>query len=489
MRITMTESNHKLFLQGTTPFKLFFAAITIVVLQGCSTQLKPWHTEKLTKEFTEDKADDVKTFDDYLALEDRLFKQLDEKVYALSETGPAYKLDRYSPGSAADPRKLETNWNRSFELTTTQPRGGVLLLHGMSDSPYALRTLGKALHQKGYWVVGMRMPGHGTAPSGLRHISRHDMAAAVRIGMTHLDEKVNGKPVHMVGYSTGAPLSLEFALDALEGKSAPVPGSLVLISPAIGIHSAAGMASFMDSMAGLPGLGTWSFTQIQAEFDPFKYNSFATNAADVVHKLTRSVASRLQQRAATRPEVILPPTIVFKSTVDATVTTDAVIDSLLIRLHTDRHELVLFDINRYAVASRMLVDDPAPLTDRVMDADDLPFAVTLVTNENPQTTRVISKYKKPFSADASSTREQGVSWPPGVVSLSHVALPIAPDDPLYGQRAPDNENFIFLGQMAMQGERGLLKIPTDWMLRLRYNPFYDYLESRMLEWVEKAGNE
>jgi hypothetical protein len=43
--------------------------------------------------------------------------------------------------------------------------------------------------------------------------------------------------------------------------------------------------------------------------------------------------------------------------------------------------------------------------------------------------------------------------------------------------------------MAIQGERGLIKIPTDWMIRLRYNPFYDYLESRMLEWVDKAGNE
>ena len=137
----------------------------------------------------------------------------------------------------------------------------------------------------------------------------------------------------------------------------------------------------------------------------------------------------------------------------------------------------------------MLVDDPAPLTDRVMDADDLPFAVTLLTNENAQTTNVVSQYKKPFSGDVSSKRQQGVSWPPGVVSLSHVALPIAPEDPLYGQRAPGNQDFIFLGQMAIQGERGLLQIPTDWMIRLRYNPFYDYLENRMLEWVDKAGNE
>jgi len=484
----MTELNRNFLSHGITPFFLFLAIITI--LHGCSdAQLHPWHTERLTEEFTEEKADEVKTFDDYLALEDRLYQQLDEKVYAKSDTGPEFMLDRYSPGSAADPRKLETNWNRSFELTTEQPRGGVLLLHGMSDSPYALRTLGKALHQKGYWVIGMRMPGHGTAPSGLRYISRHDMAAAVRIGMSRLDEKVNGKPVHMVGYSTGAPLSLEFALDALEGKSAPVPSSLILVSPAIGIHGAAGMASFKDSMSSLPGLGGWSYFSIQPEFDPYKYNSFATNAADVVHTLTRSVASRLQQRAAANPEVILPPTIVFKSTVDATVTTNAVVDSLLIHLHTDRHELVLFDINRYAVASRMLVDDPAPLTDRVMDADNLPFSVTLITNENAQTTRVISQYKKPFSGNTSSTAQQGLSWPSGVVSLSHVALPIAPDDPLYGQRAPENQDFIFLGQMAIQGERGLLQIPTDWMIRLRYNPFYDYLESRMLEWVDKTGAE
>jgi alpha-beta hydrolase superfamily lysophospholipase len=468
---------------------IFSTATFTAVLQGCgSTQLKPWHTEKLTEEFSVEKAEQIKTFDDYLALEDRLYKELDEKVYAQSDTGPEYKLDRYSPGSAADPRKLEKNWNRSFELTAENPLGGVLLLHGMSDSPYALRTLGKALHQKGYWVIGMRMPGHGTAPSGLRYISRHDMAAAVRIGMAHLDKKVAGKPVHMVGYSTGAPLSLEFAIDALEGKSAPVPASLILVSPAIGIHAAAGMASFKDSMSSLPGLDEWSFLQIQPEFDPYKYNSFATNAADVVHTLTRSVASRLTERAAAKPEVILPPTIVFKSTVDATVTTNAVVDNLLARLHPDRHELVLFDINRYAVVgSRMLIDDPAPLTDRVMNADNLPFAVTLVTNENPQSTNVISKYKKPFSLDASSKLEHGVSWPPGVISLSHVALPIAPDDPLYGQRAPGNEDFIFLGQMAIQGERDLLQIPADWMMRLRYNPFYDYLERRMIDWINDSS--
>ena len=476
--------------QRFAPIPLLLAGTLLLLVQGCSSvQLETWHTVRLTEEFTVDQAEEITTFADYLALEDRLFTQLDEEVYASSETGFEYRLNRYSPGSAADPRELKIDWNRSFELEAKQARGGVLLLHGMSDSPYALRTLGKALNQAGYQVVGMRMPGHGTAPSGLRFISRHDMAAAVRIGMRHLDQVLGGKPVHMVGYSTGAPLALEFALDALEGASAPVPASLTLVSPAIGIHGAAGMASFKDSLSIVPGLNSWSYLTVQREFDPFKYNSFATNAADVVHRLTRSVARRLRERAASSPEVILPPTIVFKSTVDATVTTDAVVDSLLKHLHPDRHELVLFDINRSILAgSRMLIEDPAPLTDRVMDADDLPFAVSLITNEHEKTAAVMSVYKKPFSAQISSSTRQDTAWPPGVISLSHVALPIAPDDSIYGRFPPDDDDFIFLGQVAIQGERGLLQIPTDWILRLRYNPFYDYMESRLLDWVREAEN-
>ena len=35
-------------------------------IQGCGgPPLKPWHTEKLTEEFTAAKADEVRSFDDY----------------------------------------------------------------------------------------------------------------------------------------------------------------------------------------------------------------------------------------------------------------------------------------------------------------------------------------------------------------------------------------------------------------------------------------
>ncbi len=424
--------------------------------QGCSgPPLETWHTEKLTAEFTAEMADEIRTFDDYRQLEDRLFVQLEEEVYARTATGPEYALVRYSTGSAADPQRSEPNWNRSFEFPANTPVGGVLLLHGMSDSPYSLRALGEKLNQRDYWVIGLRLPGHGTAPSGLTSISWQDMAVAVRLGMEHLASKVGRKPIHIVGYSTGAPLAIDFALKALEGSGSVVPASLVLISPAIGIHATAALAKWKRRLSLLPGLGSLAWLSVLPEFDPYKYNSFATNAAEQVHSLTQSVARRIAARSQSGPGEILPPTLVFKSTVDATVSINAVVDRLLKHLKPQRHELVLFDINRFAAKSTLLISDPAPLTARLMADKSLPFVVTLVTNENSESTAVLARRKPPFSAEPSKTEPLNLVWPRGVISLSHVALPFPPDDPLYGQGPPRERGHHFSRSDGHSGRAGL----------------------------------
>jgi len=458
-----------------------------LVLQACGgTPLSPWHTEKLEEEFVTSNFDQAPTFDEYLRLEERVFQELEASVISKVDTGPSYDLVRYSHGSSANPLSYPTNWNRTFELEANVPVGGVLLLHGMSDSPYSLRALAKALHDQGYWVVGMRMPGHGTAPSGLKFVQWEDMAAAVRLGAAHLAHTTGDRPIHVVGYSAGGALALNYALDALEGDASPVPASLVLISPAIGVHPAAALAGLKSGLAALPGLGDLAWLQIVPEFDPYKYNSFATNAGAIVHFATRSVAQRVRERSKADPSDVLPPILVLKSTVDATVSNSAVIDRLLGRLAPNRHELVIFDINRFAVKSKLMVSDPGAFTDQVMADETLPFAVTFITNENPKSTKVVARMKPPFSAEAPDAAPLNLAWPDGVLSLSHVALPIPPDDPLYGQRPPDNDDVLFLGQMAFQGERGLLQFPADWLLRLRHNPFYDYLELRAIAWIDDA---
>lgn len=462
-------------------------AIFALCLQGCSDTppLQPWHTEVLTGEFTAAMAGrEVRTLQDYLDLEERLFRQLDERVVGITPTGPDHALVRFSRGSPADPNRWPRNWNRTFELETDAPAGGVLLLHGMSDSPYSLRALGEALNRAGYLVMGLRLPGHGTAPSGLTSATWQDMAAAVRLGMTHLADRLGDGPLHIIGYSTGGPLALDSALEAVEKGDRPVPASLVLISPAIRVHASSALARFKDALSVLPGLGDLAYLAVMGEFDPFNYNSFATNAGAQVSAITRDVDRRmrgLSSEAAAK----LPPILAFKSAVDSTVTTEAIVDDLLMRLPAHGNELVLFDINRNAaIKSTLLVSDPAPFTDRLMTNEGLPFAVTIVTNESPLSANVVSRYKPPLSPRESDVRPLGLAWPQGVVSLSHVALAFPPDDPLYGRGPPASDDRIFLGDMALRGERGLVNIPADWLLRQRYNPFYPYVQERMLRWME-----
>ena len=242
-------------------------------------------------------------------------------------------------------------------------------------------------------------------------------------------------------------------------------------------------------MSALPGLDGLAYLAVMEEFDPFNYNSFATNAGAQVHAITRDVDRRveaLNSQAAGK----LPPILALKSTLDSTVTTEAIVDNLLMRLPPDRNELVLFDINRNAaVKSTFLVSDPAPFTDRLMADDSLPFALTLITNENPGSASVAAHYKAPFSLETSDVVSLGLAWPRRVVSLSHVALAFPPDDPLYGQGPPPTDELVFLGDLAITGERGLVSIPADWLLRQRYNPFYSYLQTRVLEWLDASGVE
>ena len=462
-------------------------AFSLLGVQGCGQDapLAPWHTAALNEEFTADMVgEEVRTLEDYLDLEDRLFRQLDERVVDKTPAGPDHALVRFSRGSAADPERWPRNWNRTFELETDAPTGGVVLLHGMSDSPYSLRALGEALNRAGYLVLGLRLPGHGAAPSGLKTATWQDMAAAVRLAIAHLADELGGRPLHIIGYSTGGPLALDFALEAVETGDKAIPASLVLVSPAIRVHPASALARFKDALSVLPSLGGLAYLAVKGEFDPFNFNSFATNAGAQVSAITREVNRRirgLSREAAAK----VPPILAFKSAVDSTVTTEAIVDDLLLRLPPHHNELVLFDINRSAaIESTLLVADPAPLTDRMMADESLPFAVTFVTNESPHSAAVVARNKAPFSPPDRDARPLGLAWPAGVVSLSHVALAFPLDDPLYGRGPPDSDDRVFLGDMALRGERGLVSLPADWLLRQRYNPFYPYLEKRVLQWLQ-----
>jgi alpha-beta hydrolase superfamily lysophospholipase len=465
---------------------LIVLVIIFVLFLESRHELKVWHQVELDAEFTA--VSPVRSFEDYLSLERKLFAQLDERVFTRVPAKDRNLINRYSRGSLSDPGRWTPNWNRTFEFSTDAPKAGVLLLHGMSDSPYSLISLGRRLHSEGAWVIGLRLPGHGTAPSGLVQVQWEDMAAAVRLAMRHLSTKVGKQPLYLVGYSNGGALAVHYVLSGMEDSTLPMVSGMVLISPSIGVRPIAALAKWQAKLGRFLGLKKLEWNSILPEYDPFKYNSFAVNAGEQVYRITNEIRSRIESLGAAGKLNRFPPVLAFQSIVDATVSTRAVVDGLFAKLPAGGHELVLFDINRLSEVEHVLIKDPKSSIEAKFKDPGLPFAISLVTNAREDSRDIVVLQKKP--GDSQITRKPlDMKWPFNLYSLSHVALPFSMNDPLYGMIDSNDHSKIQLGNMNLRGERGVLQIPAEDMIRLRWNPFYSYLERRILEFVRLAKPE
>ena len=467
-------------------------ALVVIVVLGVvelnnRPDLKVWHKTVLDQEFRADSG--VKNFGQYLELEDRLFEQLDKQIYQKIDETDQRSYNRYFKDSLSDPGRWPSNWNRSFVLKVDEPKIGVLLLHGMSDSPYSLRSIGQLLQSKGAYVIGLRVPGHGQAPSGLLDVEWEDMAAAVRLAMSELQNKSTGVPLYIVGYSNGGALAVQYTLDSLTDESLKIVDGLILISPEIGLSKIAMLAKWQERLGHLLGLEKLAWNSLLPEYDPWKYGSFALNAAIQAYQITQEIQSQITVQAKAGALDRVPPILAFQSVVDATVTAPALVHNLFDRLpvispkqgdsQSMRHELVLFDINRYAEIDLLMKDNPSAWMDPMLKSGNPKFKLTLLSNESDENEHVIAASRMPGSSKV-ETCDTDLLWPQHVYSLSHVALPFSPGDPVYGGAEAGPSPGIDLGNLAMRGEKGVLRVPPADMLRLRHNPFHSYLENRML---------
>jgi alpha-beta hydrolase superfamily lysophospholipase len=449
--------------------------------------LRGWHIDAPASEFRAADADGGETFEDYLRREERVFAELDDlktSGWSGESIGP---FCRFTPGSRTDPAGLfERNWNRTFVLTADRPIGGVLLVHGLSDSPYSLRTLGETLHGRGYTVIGLRVPGHGTCPRALADIAWEDWAAAVRVAMRGLRQRVpNDLPCLMVGYSNGGALCVEYAAEAIEAPSPdermPLPDGIVLLSPMIGITPLAEFTSLYPLVARFSGEPKLAWSGIEPEIDPYKYSSWPTNASLQAHRFTRHVEARLAAAAASGAMSRFPRVLTVQSIVDSTVIATRTIDGLMHRLPPGRGELVLFDVRRDAVLDGLLNHGFEATIRPRLDRGGLPFSLTLVTQRSPQDPGLVARH---FEAGRETESALAMDWPEGVFSLSHVAIPIPADDPIYGLGSAERPVKLPLGTLSFRGESGVLAISPSLLMRMRYNPFYAWTEDRIVRWID-----
>jgi hypothetical protein len=254
------------------------------------------------------------------------------------------------------------------------------------------------------------------------------------------------------------------------------------------LSKVAALAVWQARLGHLLGLEKLAWNGLLPEYDPYKYGSFAVNAGDVAYRLTKEIQLSITALSANGKLKGIPPILAFSSIVDATVTASDLIDGLFGRLPEAGHELVLFDINRMADIVPLMKWKPSKMYAALQRNPGRTFTLSLLTNKNGSSRDVMLVSKSPEESDSSDT-DLGLTWPDDIYSLAHVALPFPPHDPLYGGEGSSKSPGIHLGDIALRGERGVLQIPPSDMLRLRWNPFYSFLESRALEFLELDGKQ
>jgi esterase/lipase len=114
-------------------------------------------------------------------------------------------------------------FGQSFLLPGIKKKKGVVLVHSYLSAPAEVKQLANKLWRQGYWVYGLRLPGHGTSSQDLANRSHSEWIEAVEEGYVLMRSVC--KSVVLCGVSVGASLALELA------SRIPEVAGVVAVSP------------------------------------------------------------------------------------------------------------------------------------------------------------------------------------------------------------------------------------------------------------------
>jgi len=231
------------------------------------------------------------TFADYLVETDRFLEQNKKWLNASnSEFEKAAVMPfEIKPAAACEQKKV-----------------GVLLLHGLSDSPYSMRSMGEALAKKCLWVRAVLLPGHGTRAEDLIEVERDDWRQVTKVAIENFAAET--KSLYVAGFSTGGALALDYAKE----NKAEVSG-LILFSPLLKINSSIDWLSPY-----LAPVLTW--LDHEESDDYAKYASIPVPAIAQAYELASEARFDLDAKALTLPVFVVMSA--EDSTVDSAVTLD-----------------------------------------------------------------------------------------------------------------------------------------------------------------------
>ncbi len=338
--------------------------------------------------------------------------------------------------------------NAPFEIEPApecvgRSRKGIILVHGLTDSPFVLRDLAQQFAQKCYLARAVLSPGHGTKPGDLLGVSWRDWVEAVRRGVESFQNQVDELVV--LGYSTGGALALYHAITHNPGNIK----ALVLISPAIRAKvSLGGIANWHKVYSWGIERGKW--VKIRGDHDPVKYESFPHHAGGQLHQLIRALHRQMDDRTP-----IEIPVFMVLTADDRTVSAGRALSFFCESTRADRRVLLWY------------------------------------------------RGRKVRKTDCSGIEERPGAVPEfNVVNYSHLAFPVSPNNSHYGSGpesyricthypgARNRKEFRyckhdFPGVDVQYGETSLFGNNRGYILRrLTFNPDFDYMVARIFAFLD-----
>jgi len=158
---------------------------------------------------------------------------------------------------------------------------GFLLIHGLTDSPYLMRSIGDSL-RKAYpcaLVRAVLLPGHGTVAGDSLTMKHEDWMRITDYGVRSFQKMDRIRDLYLVGFSTGTALAIRHMK---EGSSTDKIKGLILVSTAIKAKSK------LAWLAGIVGLFK-KWTGTYSEQDAARYESFSLNAGAEFYQLTKGL--------------------------------------------------------------------------------------------------------------------------------------------------------------------------------------------------------
>lgn len=176
---------------------------------------------------------------------------------------------------------------------------GCLLIHGFTSCPLDVRPLTKHMHQRGYTVQEVLLPGHGTSYEDMARYGAGDWLAAVEAQLAALESRCS--QVWLVGFSMGGTLA------ALAAARNPVQGLISLAAPIWPRPWRARYAGILQYFQKYAELGKAQ----EFRFPSWRYQRVAVkNVADLITLI------RMAKAAYARIDV---PTLVVQGSGDRTI--------------------------------------------------------------------------------------------------------------------------------------------------------------------------